>query len=516
MAGPRSIFVLLLVACVAFTQTSGAGATDAPSTERPFLRSFVSAGSPDALPARPLIKVFDAQWRPRGGFPPPCKAATPIAFLVDVDHPAVENVTVESNEGGSVKVAIVNCGTPADVSSLLLTLTLAHLGNDRPVASVRLPLLADCGGCQQSSAGSIRLLPGGGVEDFVEVDHVPPGYYLFRLSGVLQVRGPGLRREFTLAPEPWPSNIVLFTGDVRRALPGTHRATVTSFRGTNILWDWEDNIVMGVSQAPWILVDLVAHTPSCNAMQPWYVDVNHAEFYAEGQGFQTRVPELSARGSPNKDEYRWHLMPLPAGTTAIRGTLWLDVHSCDRGQPVIAHSLLKVSAPAPPAYNPPASVSPVQVSGKWEVEHLDFQLHSLKLEIRVGAGDSPGSGGCLGPRKPVTLGGLVCAWVSISTAVEQVTLTSPLVVQVAIRVSGGPTIWQGTLPPLSGTFRAKEGAEFSFIWNQRDAAGQQVPPGVYQIFVPSPIEVHYIMAGQSWRETLMDMSMAGDSGFTIP
>jgi hypothetical protein len=517
-----SILFLFLTACVANIQAPGADATNASVVGRPLLPLLTTAQGKDPSQTTPQINVNYAHWFPRGGFPPPCKAATPIALLIEHgDRPAFENIIVESNEGGPVKVEVVNCGTQADVSSSPLTLTLSHLGETRPVASARLPLLADCGGCLRSTTGSISLHPGWGVEDFVYVYHVSPGYYQFQLSGVLQVRGTGLQQEFTPASEPGPSSIVLFTDDVRwRTLPGTRRATVTSFRGTHIPWDWIDNVATGASQVvPWMLVDLVAHTPQCSVKQRWYVDVNHAEFHADGQGFQTRVPELAASGSRNKDEFTWRLMPLPAGTTRIRGTLWLDVHSCDKDQPVIAHSPLQMSASAPPGYSPPASVSPVLVNGKWEHEHYDAVPFG-KLEIGVSVNGSPGSHGCL-DLLPVTLGSLVCGWAGLTTSAEQVTLTRPVVIPVAIRAYGplvddGPIIWEGTLPPLSGSFRANEGAGFHFIWDQRDASGQQVPPGQYQIFVPSPIVAHYILVDQSGKETTTESSTGSGSTFIIP
>ena len=436
------------------------------------------------------------------------------------DRPAFENIIVESNEGGSVKIEIVNCGTLADVSSSPLTLTLSHLGDSRIVASTRLPLLADCGGCQQSTIESIRLRHGWGVQDFVDVYHVSPGYYQLRLSGIVQVRGSGIQQEFIPAPEPWPSNIVLFTNDVRwRALPGTHRLTVTPFRGTHIEWDWIDKVATGARQVvPWMFVDLVAHTPLCSVEQRWYVDVTHAEFRADGQGFQTRVPELTASGSPNKGEYRWHLMPLPADTTSIQGNLWLDVHSCDIGEPVIAHSLLKMRASAPPVYSPPASVSPVHVNGKWEYAHVDAVPFG-KLRIGVDVSGSPGSRGCL-DLLPVTPGSRVCAGAALTTSAEQITLTRPVVIPVAIRAYGplvldGPVIWEGILPPFSGSFRANESVGFNFIWDRRDASGQRIPPGQYQIFVPSPIVVHYIVADQGGQETIMENAPSGDT-FILP
>lgn len=519
VARALGILVALAVACAcaAVAQPSGVGVTDTPQTGHPFLRSFAAGQNQDARKATPWIKLFDAEWHPRAGTPPRCKAATPITFLIDASSYALDNVIVQSNEGGAAIVRIANCGASADVSSSPLTLTLSHLGDDRPVASVRLPILANCGGCRPGRAGSIPLLPRDGVDEVVEVYHVRPGYYHFRLSGLVQVRGSGRQQEFTPAPEPWPSNIVLFTGNVRRALPALRRFTVTSFRGTNIPWDWIDNVVTGNSQAPWMLVDLVAHTPPCSTKQRWYVEVNHAEFDADGQGFQTRVPALNASGSPGKDEYRWHLMPLPAGTTAIRGTVGLDVRSCNGDQPVIAHSVLRMSAVAPLEYKPPTSVSPVHLNGKWHVGPLGYvQLYSGKLDVSLGAGGSPGSRGCVGPLAATTLGSLVCAGVSVFTVAEQVSLTKPIIVQVAIRISGGPTIWEGTLPPLDGTFGPNEGAGFGFTWDQRDASGQQVPPGYYQIFLPSPIEASYIMAGQNLREPLDDVSHSGSTAFIIP
>ena len=192
---------------------------------------------------------------------------------------------------------------------------------------------------------------------------------------------------------------------------------------------------------------------------------------------------------------------------------------------MIAHDVLRVNIPAPSAYSSPASISPVRLIGEWEFKHFDSSgwfYTGRPLDIAASAGGSPGSTGCSGPLKPQGLSRIICVRVGLSnTTTEQVTLARPLIIPVAIRAVGpvvftGPIIWQGTLPPLSGTIMAREGVVFSFKWDQRDAAERQVPPGSYKVFIPNPIAAHYIIAGQSGQETLEESSPAGASSFIIP
>lgn len=86
-------------------------------------------------------------------------------------------------------------------------------------------------------------------------------------------------------------------------------------------------------------------------------------------------------------------------------------------------------------------------------------------------------------------------------------LTRPLVFHVEILQAATPPQrdtppWTGTLPPLSGSL-ASLNARLNLTWNQRDTAGQQVPPGNYALSLALPLPTaHYRRNGRPGQEQL--------------
>lgn len=202
-------------------------------------------------------------------------------------------------------------------------------------------------------------------------------------------------------------------------------------------------------------------------------------------------------------------LPLPSGTGLYR----IRVLSWEYAGPVRNYlDIAKLYVdktdgdPIPPpvdaaSYVPPAEVPAKELMGSWMFDRykesfVGYRGYPFALAIGGYDWNSP-EGYWLGTPAPIA--------VSIANMGETtLTLNHPVTFDVEIAdPADGKWIplWRGRLPALDHSFAPLEYATFSLNWDQRDADGNQLPPGHYIARIKLPVEIDYTAEGRAESET---------------
>ena len=158
----------------------------------------------------------------------------------------------------------------------------------------------------------------------------------------------------------------------------------------------------------------------------------------------------------------------------------------------------------------PRSVATVQVHGTWTLTGTDTPICATCDEIPLSLGlglsrdaQSYRLGAPVGPVIGTQVNAVGPTWA------HPVSFAGPVVLPLIIaRCGGGPpcghtrAVWRGDVSGLRATIPARGSATLSYAWNQRDAAGHQVPPGTYVARLVLPLTLPYSMNGRQGDETI--------------
>lgn len=180
------------------------------------------------------------------------------------------------------------------------------------------------------------------------------------------------------------------------------------------------------------------------------------------------------------------------------------------GSEATGSALTPAPALAPPPkqredYQPPNSIVPIQLQGTWQFGQLGPNTLAWYDPLTLDVAPGPGP-----QAVTVSVGNRRQQSLQLGSAV-----TFHLRICSVTRAGCSSDIWEGVLPPLTGTLAGNVGiASFSFNWDRHDSNGKVVPFGEYSVrLVGLPMTVPVRVGGANEQATLYADSHTQNSIF---